>query len=84
MGRYDDFDPMDLDPATGRPYSNYSSPALDTSFHDGEMDVDLDESPLAALKAAERFVAGFEGDEMQEGVDELLAQMRAAIQKGSN
>ncbi|MGH6730012.1 MAG: hypothetical protein ACREBK_07645, partial [Sphingomicrobium sp.] len=35
-------DPMDLDPDTGRPYSNYSSPSLDTSLHDGEMDVDDD------------------------------------------
>lgn len=40
MSRYDDIDPMDIDPNTGRPYSNYSSPSLDTSFHDGEMDID--------------------------------------------
>jgi len=33
-------DPQDIDPETGRPYPNYSSPSLDTSFHDGEMDVD--------------------------------------------
>lgn len=38
MNRYSDIDPMDIDPDTGRPYSNYSSPSLDTSFHDGEMD----------------------------------------------
>lgn len=38
MNRYSDIDPMDIDPETGRPYSNYSSPSLDTSFHDGEMD----------------------------------------------
>lgn len=37
MGRYDDIDPMDIDPETNRPYSNYSSPSLDTSFHDWEM-----------------------------------------------
>lgn len=37
---HSDIDPMNIDPATNRPYSNYSSPALDTSFHDGEMDVD--------------------------------------------
>jgi hypothetical protein len=37
MNRYHDIDPMDLDPETGRPYSNYSSPSLDTSFHDAEM-----------------------------------------------
>lgn len=35
-----DIDPQDIDPDTGLPYSNYSSPSLDTSFHDGEMDVD--------------------------------------------
>jgi hypothetical protein len=40
MSRYDDIDPMDIDPDTGRPYSNYSSAALDTSFHDNEMDDD--------------------------------------------
>lgn len=33
---YSDINPMDIDPETNRPYSNYSSPALDTSFHDGE------------------------------------------------
>lgn len=33
-------DPMDIDPETGRPYAGYSSPSLDTSFHDGEMDID--------------------------------------------
>lgn len=41
--RYDDIDPQDIDPDTGRPYSNYSSPSLDTSFHDTEMDVDDDD-----------------------------------------
>lgn len=40
MSRYDDIDPQDLDPRTGAPYRNYSSPSLDTSFHDGEMAVD--------------------------------------------
>lgn len=34
-----------------------------------------------ALFRAEAFIAGFEGDELQEGVDELLAEIRAA-QKG--
>lgn len=61
MGRYDDIDPRDIDPDTGRPYSNYSSPALDDSFHRHEMDVDddpvdllaqeLDVSPAAVRKA---------------------------------
>lgn len=43
MPRYDDIDPQDIDPDTGRPYPGYSSPALDTSFHDHEMDVDDEE-----------------------------------------
>lgn len=42
MGRYDDIDPQDIDPDTGKPYPNYSSPALDTTEHDAEMDVDDD------------------------------------------
>ena len=37
-----DIDPSDIDPDTGRPYDGYSSPSLDTSFHDHEMDVDDD------------------------------------------
>jgi len=34
---YLDIDPMNIDPDTGRPYAGYSSPSLDTSFHDHEM-----------------------------------------------
>ena len=34
---------------------------------------------LDALRTAEEFIAGFEGDEMQEGVDDMLQAMRAAI-----
>lgn len=33
----------------------------------------------AALRLAESFMAGFEGDEMQDGIDERLATIRAAI-----
>lgn len=40
MSRWDDIDPQDINPDTGAPYGNYSSPSLDTSFHDGEMDDD--------------------------------------------
>lgn len=36
---HETLDPSDVDSDTGRPYAGYSSPALDTSFHDGEMDV---------------------------------------------
>lgn len=41
---------------------------------------------LAALKKAESFISGFEGDELQEGISDLLAGIRAAIAKaeGSN
>ena len=34
---------------------------------------------LAALRLAEGFVSGFEGDETQEGIDALLGTIRAAI-----
>jgi hypothetical protein len=34
-----------------------------------------------ALEYAESFISGFEGDEMQEGVDERLVQIRAALKK---
>lgn len=33
-----------------------------------------------ALELAERFVSGFEGDQSQEGIDQLLAVMRSAMQ----
>lgn len=55
MSHYSDIDPQDIDPDTGRPYSNYSSPSLDTSFHDHEADVgDLPTVEEAALKLLER------------------------------
>jgi hypothetical protein len=36
---------------------------------------------LHALKLAEDFMAGFEGDELQEGIGDRLAAIRAAIAK---
>lgn len=36
---------------------------------------------IAALDAAERFIAGFEGDELQEGIDALLTTVRTALGK---
>ena len=36
---------------------------------------------LAALAIAEAFMSGFEDDEMQEGMAEKMAQIRAAIAK---
>ena len=40
MPRYNDIHPDHIDPETGAPYAGYSSPALDTWFHDVEMDID--------------------------------------------
>ncbi|CAB5555849.1 hypothetical protein [Stutzerimonas stutzeri] len=36
-------------------------------------------STLSLLERAESFICGFEGDEDQEGIDELLSDLRAAI-----
>jgi hypothetical protein len=47
-----DIDPQDIDPDTGRPYPGYSSPSLDTTFHDIEMDVDEDEDTVANVAAS--------------------------------
>jgi hypothetical protein len=35
--------------------------------------------PASLLERAESFISGFEGDDLQEGVDQLLADMRAVI-----
>lgn len=35
-----DVHPNDIDPDTGRPYAGYSSPSLDTTEHDAEMEDD--------------------------------------------
>lgn len=35
--------------------------------------------PTSLLERAEAFIAGFEGDDLQEGVDQLLADLRAAL-----
>lgn len=58
MSRYPDIDPMDIDPETGRPYANYSSPALDTSFHDHEMAGEEDEDDLARRAGIAACAAG--------------------------
>ena len=52
-----DIDPQDIDPDTGMPYPGYSSPSLDTTFHDIEMDVDdpgPTETQSTAIKAVLR------------------------------
>lgn len=38
---------------------------------------------LAELIKAETFIAGFEGDETQEGITKLLSEIRAAIAKAT-
>lgn len=35
--------------------------------------------PASLVQRAESFIAGFEGDEMQEGIDQLLTDLRAAL-----
>lgn len=35
---------------------------------------------LATLQRAEAFIAGFEGDETQDGIDELLTEIRSALE----
>lgn len=53
--------------------------------HDGnrfEIDIEPEDgSVLTALRSAESFISGFEGDELQEGVREKLTMIRAAIIK---
>lgn len=76
MSRYDDIDPMNIDPDTGRPYSNYSSPALDTSFHDHEMEID---DPVVAA------VDRIELEAAKQGIyvpDALCDIIRAEIRRG--
>lgn len=80
MSRYDDIDPMDIDPETGRPYANYSSPSLDTSIHDHEMDVDDEESPESRIAALEHLLGEARevirksggGDAILNDIDEAL------------
>lgn len=85
--RYDDIDPMNIDPNTGRPYSNYSSPALDTSFHDGEMAVDDEDSVLSDLRVFERALVAAYGEpqagaSMQSALGaDAIARVRAAIKE---
>lgn len=38
-------------------------------------------APIEALRRAEAFITGFEGDDAQEGVDQLLKELRDAIER---
>ena len=54
-------DPMDIDPDTNKPYANFSSDSLDTSFHDHEMD--MDDPPLSFIEEQIRNkIASFDDD----------------------
>lgn len=44
---------------------------------------DAPHGTIAALKIAEAFMAGFEGDDMQEGIADKLATVRAAIRSAA-
>lgn len=56
---------------------------MSTSFglktQDGVEDMIRSTHPIGTLERAEAFIARFEGDELQEGVGDLLAELRAAI-----
>lgn len=54
VSRYPDVHPHDINPATGRPYDGYSSPAIDTSFHDAEMAVDDDPEAIVEAMLSKR------------------------------
>lgn len=75
--RYSDIDPMDIDPDTGRPYANYSSPSLDTSFHDAEMDVvDTEASLLDELALMRRFDPEYQAEEAADVLNGMIARAR--------
>lgn len=59
-------------------------PAAITAFvQDAQADIgklaDVNADLLTALQLAEDFMAGFEGDELQDGIDQRLATIRSAI-----
>lgn len=81
MSRYPDVHPNDIDPETGAPYAGYSSPALDTSFHDHEMDVD---EPEWSAHVGEDYAVVMRRDETTDGAsirvaDGDLAERIAAL-----
>lgn len=55
--------------------------SCDTEFAEGDIDVpDLPGIlPIDVIERAEAFIAGFEDDDEQEGVIELLRELRAAL-----
>lgn len=78
MSCYSDINPQDIDPETGRPYSNYSSASLDTSFHDAEMNVaDSEDSLLSELAALDDFDPEFEAEEAADTLNRMIERARA-------
>lgn len=79
MNRFADIDPMDIDPDTGRPYAGYSSPALDTSFHDAEMDVaDTEDSLIADLARMSPYDPEFQAEEAADVLNDLIERAKRA------
>ena len=71
-----------IDPAVA---SDFDKPALQKLVKEAIADIgtlsDMAVELLGALKAAEAFVATFEGDQAQDGIDALLEMIRAPIAK---
>jgi len=69
----------DIDPDTGRPYPGYSSPSLDTSFHDQEMAVEDPFEKFAdeGLEAAAESHAEAETQEGRQAATALYNHMEA-------
>ena len=77
--RYPDIDPQDMDPDTGQPYVGYSSPSLDTSFHDHEMAgerEDTEASLIDELAALNGFDPDWEAEDATEMLNALIAKAR--------
>lgn len=72
MSRYADINPQDMDPDTGRPYANYSSPSLDASFHDGERAEENGDWRGAAEARAKGFTRRVYIDGGMEGFEALI------------
>lgn len=61
-------------------YDELFTAAQRLAFERAEFRIERD-ALAAALRAAEGFIVGFEDDSTQEGIAELLAQIRAALAK---
>lgn len=82
MSRFSDIDPSDIDPETGRPYAGYSSPSLDTSFHDGEMD--QEDSAASIIEELARMVEydpEFQAEEAADALNTMIERARAVKAK---